>query len=127
MKVLFTVLALGAAAAGCAPMEGPVDTGSRNVAACLRSQDVDNFRVASDSQAWVHSRRGGAFRLDAAPNCFDASTRGVLVTPYVATSPDMCAGDRVRVEVQMTSAVPRTCIATISGPETDGNVSRLPG
>ncbi len=125
MKVLFAVSALGFAA--CAPMEAPMDTASGDVAPCLRTGDVDNFRVASDRQAYVHSRRGGAFRLDAAPNCFDPSTRGVVVEPQVATSPQMCSGDRVRVQVQMSSPIPKTCIATIEGPITDGDVSGLPG
>jgi len=125
MKVPFAILALGLA--GCAPMDGPMDTASSDVAPCLRTGDVDNFRVASDRQAYVHSRRGGSFRLDTVENCFEPTTRAVHVEPDVSVSPQMCTGDRVRVQVQMNSSVPRTCIATITGPITGGDVSGLPG
>lgn len=127
MKAALALAVAGIAAAACAPMDGSMNSASNDVARCLRTADVDNFRVVSSQQAYVHSRRGGAFRLDAAPNCFEPSTTGVVVEPYVAASPEMCAGDQVRTRTQMTSGPPRTCVARIEGPITDGAVSGLPG
>lgn len=125
--------ALGAGAAilalaACAPVgEAPVYASADDPTRCFTSADVDNFRVAGASQIYVHSRRGGAFRLDAAPDCFGAATATVAVEPRVDPSLSMCSGDEVRVRVTDRSAIQRTCIARVTGPITDSAVSGLPG
>lgn len=116
------------ALAACAPVgEAPAYASSDDPTRCFTSADVDNFRVASASQIYVHSRRGGAFRLDSAPNCFSASTATIAVEPRVDPSLSMCSGDEVRVRVTEQSAIQRTCIARVTGPITDSAVSGLPG
>jgi hypothetical protein len=116
------------ALAACAPVgEAPAHASADDPTRCFTSADVDNFRVAGESQIYVHSRRGGAFRLDGAPNCFTASTTSISVEPYGGSSARMCPGDEVRVRVTNGSSIPLTCVARVTGPITDSAVSGFPG
>ncbi|MDY6923283.1 MAG: hypothetical protein SWI22_04905 [Pseudomonadota bacterium] len=128
MKLLVPAAAVAATLAACAPSDvAPVhasaDTGGR----CFTAADVDNFRVAGGSQIYVHSRRGGAFRLDASPNCFSSSTATIAVEPFGGGSSRICPGDEARVRATNGSSIPLTCVARVSGPITDSAISGLPG
>ena len=126
MRAAITML-LTFAAAGCAPVERGARVESETARACFTSADVDNFRIASSQQVYVHSRLGGAFRLDTPPNCFDAASRALVVEPYVSVSERICSGDQARVRVLDASAAPKTCRPQVTGPITDSTVSGLPG
>ena len=126
MKTAIAML-LTFAAMACAPVGGGAGPEAKTVRACFTSADVDNFRIASSQQVYVHSRLGGAFRLDTPPNCFDAASRALVVEPYVSVSERICSGDQARVRVLDASAAPKTCRAQVTGPITDSMVSGLPG
>jgi hypothetical protein len=118
-----TLLAVGA----CAPVDEPSRyTSAENPTRCFTGAEIDNFRVAGESQIYVHSRRGHAYRLDAAPNCFSSSTNSVTVKSAAGASNRICPGDDAEV-VAMNGSIPKTCIARVSGPITDSAVSGFPG
>lgn len=125
IRVLVLSSAFAVALTACAPMEGGDDMAMASVspASCFTTGDVDNFRVESDSQAVVHSRRRAVFRLDGAANCFTSDTTRVAVEPYLSASERMCPGDRVSVQVQTGSLMPKTCLATVSGPVSDSTLA----
>ncbi|MND99211.1 hypothetical protein D3C80_915900 [compost metagenome] len=128
-KVLVAALA-GLGMSACAPSGGVYDgRGQDAVLAgqCFRPNQVTNFRVSNSQTLYISALRGYVYRLDAAPNCFDAGTSSVTVAPVVGgTYDNICVGDPVRVTVGRVSSKPLVCAARVSGPITDSNESGLP-
>lgn len=115
------------ALAACAPVDPSPVHASADSGRCFTGSDVDNFRVDDENRMYVHSRRGGAFRFDAPPNCFSASTASISVEPVGGASERICPGDQARVRVTDRSSIALTCIARVVGPITDSAISGLPG
>lgn len=129
MKTTWIVLAAAAAISGCAAADatspGTAGTSSLTNGQCLRGNDVNNFNVTERGTAYVSTRQGYVFRLDAAESCFTVSTDSLSVTPLMGADPRVCVGDQARVRVGKDRSIPVTCIATLSGPIRDSAVSGL--
>jgi hypothetical protein len=129
MKSLITLTALALAGAACAPVDESMDLAATDAAArCFHADEVDNFRITDEQQIYIHTRRSGAFRLDASvANCADRATTAIEVEPYVGASHRLCPGEQARVRLVTSSNIPRSCIVRIEGPITDSSVSGFPG
>lgn len=122
--LLIAAVALVAGCTGALPdvREGnSAPIGSR----CFRGGDVDNFNVRDRPTAYVSTRQGYVFRLDAPADCFAPGTETLVLTPFAGSDPRVCVGEQARVAAGRSRALPVLCVVHVSGPVTDSRVSGL--
>lgn len=102
-------------------------SGQDELARCVYPGQIE--RVGNDvgpTSRYFQASRGRVFRVDTTEDCFEPSSRGMGIMPYVSTSERMCSGDELRVTTSV-SDLPRTCVARLSERVTDAAEIRSSG
>ena len=120
------------AATGCtAPNPGGYGGGMTQVlgpqgpSTCFFGQDVNNFNIRDRQTAYVSTRQGYVFRLDAPANCFNIGTESLSIERFNSVSPRVCVGGQASVAVSQFRAPPLRCVVRVSGPIRDSAESGL--
>lgn len=129
MTRIAIVLVAATALSGCAAADagggGGAQASSLTTGQCFRGDDVNNFNVSDRRTAYVSTRQGYVFRLDAPADCFALGTESLSVAPLRGADPRVCVGDEADVRVGQFRAPPLPCVARVAGPITDSSVSGL--
>ncbi len=93
---------------------------------CFRGEEVNNVNVRDERNAYVSTRRGYVYRLEASVDCFKNGTISVSLPQHRLSNQGICIGDVTAVALGgWRGGSPRQCTALVSGPIRDSRVSGL--
>lgn len=123
LGVLFGMLA------ACAPTPSGVSDGVETASRpCFYTDQVRNFRTASDNVLYLRDNRNTVFQLDSAGGCWDIGSQYALtITPYLGGGTSrVCVGDDARIGLATSGPGPRTCRARVTRTLSEEQVAALP-
>ncbi len=119
-------LAVATALTGCVSADGGAPQGPRETAQaegrCFRASDVTNYNAKAPHAVFVLTRRGQVFGL-VAENCFPDSAAAISLAQSRRGNPLLCPGDQVEVAVSAWRGQGFPCLARVTDPITDAEVS----
>lgn len=119
-------LVLGTVLSGCVSADGgaPQDpqAGPQGRAQCFRAADVTNYSPRPPHAVFVLTRRGQVFGL-VAENCFPENAATISLAQSRRGNPWLCPGDQVEVAVSGWHTQGFPCLARITEPIVDPEIS----
>lgn len=119
-------LVVGTVLTGCVSADGgaPQDpqAGARMREQCFRASDVTNYSPRAPHAVFVLTRRGQVFGL-VAENCFPTNAATISLAQSRRGDPWLCPADQVEVTAGAWRGQGFTCLAHITDPIVDADVS----
>ena len=119
-------LAAAAALTGCVTADGGAAPGGQAAAfaqgQCFRAADVTNYNIEAPHAAFVLTRRGYVFGL-ISEDCFPNDAATISVARSRRADLWLCAGDRAEVHVSEWRGAGTTCLAHVTDPVVDADLS----
>ncbi len=93
---------------------------------CFRGEEVTNFNIRDQQNAYVSTRRGYVYHLEGQGDCFKRGTVSLSMPQHRLSHQGICIGERAAVSITpWRGGVGQFCVAMVSGPVFDSRVSGL--